>query len=96
MGAAVWCFHFRMTMPAHRFVARNSIIKTAQYAESFVVTDTGGQVIPTGITEKLPDGFRVECFSEDSRSHAPLLAPAVDRAIYRVISVSGRSTWLRF
>jgi len=56
---------------AYRLIPNESA-RTAKDAEAFVVADTGGQVIPTGQTEEIPGGWRVEVFASDGRASAPV------------------------
>jgi hypothetical protein len=48
---------------AYRFVSKSEDVRTAADAEAYVVSDTGGVVIPTGNTTATERGWQIECFS---------------------------------
>jgi hypothetical protein len=50
---------------------------SAEQAEGFIVSETGGQVIPTGRTEEVAGGWRVEVHSLDGRASMPFPVGAV-------------------
>jgi hypothetical protein len=60
--------------------------KTAADAEAFVISDTGGQVVPiSGKTTEVSNGWRVEVYSTDGRTVLPL---AAGREFFRVLAIS--------
>jgi hypothetical protein len=62
---------------AHRLVP-TEYAKSAADAEAYVVSDTGGQVIPiTGKTQEVEVGWRVDVYSTDGRASMPLPHGAV-------------------
>jgi hypothetical protein len=59
--------------------------KSAADAKAFIVSDTGGMCIPTGLVREVSNGFQVEVFSTDGRGHMPL---AAGRQLFRVDAIS--------
>jgi hypothetical protein len=46
--------------------------KTAEDAKAWVVADTGGACIPTGLVKEISGGWAVEVYSLDGRASMPL------------------------
>jgi hypothetical protein len=79
---------------AHRMIPFSPQVQTAEDAENFLISDSGGVVFPAGNTIQVPGGFQVECYSFDGRRPCdPSVAPMVKkRSMFRVIKVSEDKT----
>jgi hypothetical protein len=77
---------------AYRLVPSEKV-STPEAAEFVVRNETGGACIPTGRTEAVPGGWRVEVFSLDGHATPP--NGSSGRSFFTVISVKGDQVQLR-
>jgi hypothetical protein len=57
-----------------RVVPSTSQIQTPADAEAFIIQDTDGAVMPTGVTQPVNGGWRVEVYSLDGMPSPPVPA----------------------